>query len=147
MFIFRLTPSRFIHPNDHQWAKPKRRNDDTPSPENRETARSKGKNKFQLSPGSPPQRQRSSPLIPQTDLFKRKQKDTPREHDHRDWSVRNGDRRRGSDSWVYARERNGPFEQGYPLKRANDESDPYPNQRPRLSERVSYPTCHVWVRI
>ncbi|KAF8447981.1 hypothetical protein L210DRAFT_2829429 [Boletus edulis BED1] len=113
---------RFIHPNDHQWAKLKRRNDGTPTPENR----------------TPP-RQRSSPLIPQMDLFKRKQKDTPREHDHRDWPVRiNTDRRRDSDSWVYSRERNGPFEQGYSLKRANDESDPYPNQRPRLSERTLY---------
>lgn len=138
-----LTPSRFIHPNDHQWAKLKRRNDDTPSPENRETVRSKGKNRLQLSPGSPFQRQRSSPLIPQTDLFKRKQKDAPREHDHRDWSVRNGDRRRNSDSWGHARECNSPFEQGYSLKRANDEDDSYPNQRPRLSERVSHPTRHV----
>ena len=100
--------------------------------------RSKGKNKLQLSPGSPLQRQRSSPLTPQTDLFKRKQKDNPREHDHRDWSVWSGDRRRDSDSWGYARERNAPFEQGYTLKRANDEGDQYPNQRPRLSERVSY---------
>ncbi|KAG6376132.1 hypothetical protein JVT61DRAFT_2106 [Boletus reticuloceps] len=129
--------SKFIHPNDHQWAKLKRRNDGTPTPENREPARSKGKNKLQLSPGTPP-RQRSSPLIPQMDLFKRKQKDTPREHDHRDWPVRITDRRRDSDSWVYSRERNGPFEQGYSLKRANDESDPYPNQRPRLSERTLY---------
>ncbi|KAF8559558.1 hypothetical protein OG21DRAFT_462711 [Imleria badia] len=128
---------RFIHPNDHQWAKLKRRDDGTPSPENRETARSKGKNKLQLSPSSPPPRQRSSPLIPQTDLFKRKQ-NTPREHDHRDWSGRNGARRRDSDSWVYARERNGPFEQGCSLKRSNDEDDLYPNQRPRLSERSLY---------
>ncbi|KAG8217498.1 hypothetical protein J3R82DRAFT_5646 [Butyriboletus roseoflavus] len=129
---------RFIHPNDHQWAKLKRRNDDTPSPENREVVTSKGKNKLQSSPGSPLQRERSSPLIPQTDLFKRKQKDLSREYDHRDWSVRNGDRRRDSVSWSHVREPNGPPEQGYSLKRANDEGYPYPNQRPRLSDRIVY---------
>lgn len=138
-----LTPSRFIHPNDHQWAKLKRRNDDSPSPESREAMKSKGKNKPPMSPGSPLQRQRSSPLIPQTDLFKRKQRDSSRERDRRDWSAWNGDRRRDSDSWSYPRERHGPFEQGHSLKRANNEDDPYPNQRPKLSERVSYQPCCV----
>ncbi|KAG9318462.1 hypothetical protein JVU11DRAFT_553 [Chiua virens] len=130
---------RFIHPNDYQWAKLKRRNDSTPSPQSRQLARSKGKHKPQFSPDSPPHRQRSPLRTPQMDSFKRKEKDAPREPENRDWPpVQNGDRRRESDSWLYTRERGDPLDKGYASKRPNDESEPYPNQRLRLSGRTTY---------
>ncbi|KAF9227945.1 hypothetical protein BS17DRAFT_774522 [Gyrodon lividus] len=128
---------RFIHPNDHQWARAKHRSN-TPPSENRDGARKKGKNMLRMSSGSHPHRHpHSSPLLPQADLFKHKQDHVVPDRDHQERSVRKGERKRDFESWErYVRERDAAIEQGGSLKRANDEDDAYPNQRLRTSEKT-----------
>ncbi|KAF8844982.1 hypothetical protein BDN67DRAFT_962451 [Paxillus ammoniavirescens] len=129
---------RFIHPNDHQWAGARQRGD-TPPPENRVGTKGKNSLRSRLSSGSHPHhRSRSSPLLPQADLFKRKQDDIVRDRDGDEKSARKGDRKRKFESWEerYVPERDAAADHGGSLKRANDEVDTYPNQRPRKSEKT-----------
>ncbi|KIL00420.1 hypothetical protein PAXRUDRAFT_821712 [Paxillus rubicundulus Ve08.2h10] len=119
---------RFIHPNDHQWASAKQMGD-TPPSENRVRTRGKNSAKSRLSSAQ----SRSSPLLPQADLFKRKQDDVVRGRDDDKRSAR----KRNFESWEgYVQERDAAAEHGGSLKRANDEGDTYPNQRLRKSEKT-----------
>ncbi|KAG2368526.1 hypothetical protein BDR07DRAFT_16930 [Suillus spraguei] len=132
---------RFIHPSDLQWDKGRTNPEKSAYNDMKcEKSKAKPKHKPKASSTSPLQRgPRSSPLVPQSDLFRRNHGELDRERGREVKPIQRDRRDRDFDSWErYVRERDRSRDvRRSSRERADEERGSYPSKRSKKTEGVS----------